>query len=101
MISTRLHYQLYVTIFLALLIVVAATIGLSQLTGRKNDAQIFLESVGILSSRAACYLPTPIRSPAAGSSRIYPNWSVSTLPFSGADNRLIDAVGRWGRRKLL
>ena len=42
---TRLFHQLYLTIFGALLIVVFGVIGLWQLSGRKNDAQIALESV--------------------------------------------------------
>src|SRR5262245_19658582 len=45
MIATRLHHQLFVTIVLAQSLIVAATIVVWQLTGRKNDAQIALQSV--------------------------------------------------------
>ena len=95
MISTRLHYQLYVTIFLALLIVVAATIGLSQLTGRKNDAQLFLESVDTLESRR---LLSPDSDPVARRQFLTNLSELVGVEFAlfGADNRLIDAVGNGG-----
>ncbi|MFA6141235.1 MAG: ATP-binding protein [Hyphomicrobium sp.] len=94
MISTRLHYQLYVTIFLAMLIVVAATIGLSQLTG-KNDAQLFLDSVDTFESRR---LLSPDSDPVARR-RFLTNLSeLVGVEFAlfGADNRLVDAVGNGG-----
>ena len=95
MISTRLHYQLYVTIFLALLIVVAATIGLAQLTGRKNDAQIFLESVDTFESRR---LLSPDSDPVARRRLLTDLSKQVGVDFAlfGADNRLIDAVGNGG-----
>jgi signal transduction histidine kinase len=92
MISTRLHYQLYVTIFLALLIVVAATIGLSQLAGRKNDAQLFLERVDTFESRQ---LLSPDSDPVARRRFLTDLSELVGVEFAlfGADNRLIDAVG--------
>jgi signal transduction histidine kinase len=95
MISTRLHYQLYVTIFLALLIVVAVTIGLSQLTGRKNDAQLFLESVDTFEARR---LLSPDSDPVARRRFLTELSELVGVDFAlfGADNRLIDAVGNGG-----
>ena len=95
MISTRLQYQLYVTIFLALLIVVAATIGLSQLAGRKNDAQIFLESVDTLESRR---LLSSDSDPVARRRFLTDLSELVGVEFAlfGADSRLIDAVGNGG-----
>jgi signal transduction histidine kinase len=94
-ISTRLHYQLYVTIFLALLIVVAATIGLSQLTGRKNDAQIFLERLDTFESRR---LLSADSDPVARRRFLTDLSELVGVDFAlfGADNRLIDAVGNGG-----
>lgn len=94
MISTRLHYQLYVTIFLAMLIVVAATIGLSQLTG-KNDAQLFLDSVDTFESRR---LLSPDSDPIARRRFLTDLSELVGVDFAlfGADNRLIDAVGNGG-----
>jgi hypothetical protein len=94
MISTRLQYQLYVTIFLAMLIVVAATIGLSQLTG-KNDAQRFLESVDTLESRR---LLSSDSDPVARRRFLTDLSELVGVEFAlfGADSRLIDAVGNGG-----
>ena len=86
--------------FVALLIVVFATIGLWQLSGRKNDAQIVLESVDTFESRR---LLSPDSDPVARR-RFLTDISKSVgvdFALFGADSRLIDAVGRWGRRKLL
>jgi signal transduction histidine kinase len=97
MISTRLHYQLYVTIFLALSFVVAVTIGLWQLTGGKNDPQIALESVDTSESRR---LLSADADPAARR-RFLKELSeligVDLALFS-ADNLLIDSVGNEGRK---
>lgn len=95
MISTRLHYQLYVTIFLALLIVVAVTIGLSQLAGRKNDAQIFLERVDTFESRR---LLSPDADPVARRRFLTDLSKLVGVDFAlfGADNRLIDAASNGG-----
>jgi signal transduction histidine kinase len=95
MISTRLHYQLYVAISLALIIVVTATIGLSQLTGRKNDAQIFLERLDTFESRR---LLSPDSDPVARRRFLTDLSKLVGVDFAffGADNRLIDAVGNEG-----
>jgi signal transduction histidine kinase len=92
MISNRLHHQLYVTIFLALLIVVVATIALSQLAGRKNDAQIFLETVDTVESRR---LLSPDADPVARRRFLADLSQLVGVEFAlfGADNRLIDAAG--------
>jgi len=92
MIYTRLQYQLYVTIFLALLMVVTATIGLWQLTGRKNDAQIALEIVDTPEARR---LLSHDADPIARRRFLADLSDLVGVDFAlfGADYRLIDAVG--------
>jgi signal transduction histidine kinase len=99
MISTRLQYQLYVTIFLALSLVVAVTIGLWQLTGGKNDPQIALESVDTFESRR---LLSADSDPVARR-RFLTELSELVgvdLALFGADNRLIDSVGNRDGKNL-
>lgn len=92
MISTRFHYQLYVTIFLALLLVVAATIGLWQLSGRKNDSEIILETVDSIEARR---LLSPTADPTARRQFLTDLSNLGGLDFAlfDSDHRLIDAVG--------
>jgi signal transduction histidine kinase len=89
---TRFHYQLYLTIFGALLIVVIGAIGLWQLSGRKNDAQIVLESLDTFESRR---LLSPDADPVARRRFLTDLSELAGIDFAlfGADNRLIDAVG--------
>jgi signal transduction histidine kinase len=99
MISARLHYQLYVTIFLALSFVVAVTIGLWQLTGGKNDPQIALERVDTFESRR---LLSADSDPVARR-RFLTELSELVgvdLALFGADNRLIDSVGNGDGKSL-
>lgn len=95
MISTRLHYQLYVAIFSALIIVVTATIGLWQLTGRKNDPEMFLE---IVDSPDARRLLSPDADPVARHRFLTDLSDLAGLDFAflDTDNRLIDASGMGG-----
>ena len=92
---TRFHYQLYLTMFCALLIVVVGAIGLWQLSGRKNDAQIVLDSVATLESRR---LLSPDADPVARRRFLTDLSELVGVDFAlfGADNRLIDAVGDGG-----
>ena len=92
MISSRLQYQLYVTIFLALLLVVMATIALWQLTGGKNDAQIALETVDTPLSRRLLSIDAD---PVARRRFLTDLSNMVGVDFAlfGPDNRLIDAVG--------
>lgn len=94
-IYNRFHYQLSLTIFGALLIVVFGAIGLWQLTGRKHDAQIFLESVDTFESRR---LLSPDADPVARRRVLTDLSKLVGVDFAlfGADNRLIDAVGDGG-----
>lgn len=95
MIYTRLHYQLYVTIFLALFLVVAGTIGLWQLTGGKNEPEIFLEMVDSVEGRRLLSR----QSDQVARRRFLADLSnMAGLDFAlfDADNRLIDAVSMGG-----
>jgi signal transduction histidine kinase len=91
--TTRLFHQLYLTIFGALLFVVVATIAIWQMMGGKHTAQIVLERVSEFESR---------RLLSADSDRVARRQllgDISTMldaevALFGADNRLIDAVGR-------
>jgi signal transduction histidine kinase len=99
MISTRLHYQLYVAIFLALSFVVAVMTGFWQLTGRKNDAQLFLDSVDTFESRR---LLSPDADPVARRRFLTDLSELFEVDFAlfGADNRLIDAADNGDRKDL-
>jgi len=99
MISTRLHYQLYVTIFLGLSFVVAVTIGLWQLTGGKNDAQIALESVDTFEARR---LLSADADPVARRRFLTELSQLVGVDFAlfGPDNRLIDAADNGDRKDL-
>lgn len=92
MIGTRLHYQLYVTIFLALLLIVAATIGIWQLTGRKGDAQMILEFVDSPEGRR---LLSPDADPVARHQFLTELSNQAGLDFAlfDVDSRLIEAAG--------
>jgi signal transduction histidine kinase len=92
---TRFHYQLYLTIFGALLIVVVGIIGLWQLSGRKNDAQIVLESAATFESRR---LLSPDADPVARRKFLTDLSKLVGVDFAlfDADSRLIDAVGDGG-----
>ena len=94
-IYTRFHYQLYLTMFGALLIVVLGAIGLWQLSGRKNDAQLVLESVATSESRR---LLSPDSDPVARRRFLTDLSKLVGADFAlfGADSRLIDAVGDGG-----
>lgn len=94
-IRNRFHYQLYLTMFGALLIVVVGIIGLWHLSGRKNDAQIALESVATFESRR---LLSPDSDPVARRRFLTDLSELVGVDFAlfGADNRLIDAVGDGG-----
>ncbi|MGO4686236.1 ATP-binding protein [Hyphomicrobium sp. 2TAF46] len=94
-INTRFHYQLNLTIFGALLIVVLGAIGLWQLSGRKHDAQIVLESVDSLEARR---LLSPDSDPVARRRFLTDLSNLVGVDFAlfSADNRLIDAVGVGG-----
>lgn len=94
-IYTRFHYQLYLTMFGAVLIVVFGAIGLWQLSGRKNDAQIVLESVATSESRR---LLSADSDPVARRRFLTDLSEVVGADFAlfGADERLIDAVGDGG-----
>lgn len=94
-IRNRFHYQLYLTMFGALLIVVVGIIGLWHLSGRKNDAQIALESVATFESRR---LLSPDSDPVARRRFLTDLSELVGVDFAlfGADNRLIDAVGNGG-----
>jgi signal transduction histidine kinase len=94
-IRNRFHYQLYLTMFGALLIVVVGIIGLWHLSGRKNDAQIVLESVATFESRR---LLSPDSDPVARRRFLtdLSKWVGADFALFGADNRLIDAVGDGG-----
>jgi signal transduction histidine kinase len=94
-IRNRFHYQLYLTMFGALLIVVVGIIGLWHLSGRKNDAQIVLESVATFESRR---LLSPDSDPVARRRFLTDLSELVGVDFAlfGADNRLIDAVGDGG-----
>ena len=93
--TTRLFHQLYLTIFGALLIVVFGVIGLWQLSGRKNDAQIALESVATFESRR---LLSPDADPVARRQFLTDLSKTVGVDFAlfDADSRLIDAVGDGG-----
>ena len=93
--TTRLFHQLYLTIFGALLIVVFGVIGLWQLSGRKNDAQIALESVATFESRR---LLSPDADPIARRQFLTDLSKTVGVDFAlfDADSRLIDAVGDGG-----
>ena len=93
--TTRLFHQLYLTIFAALLIVVFGVIGLWQLSGRKNDAQIVLESVATFESRR---LLSPDADPVARRQFLTDLSKTVGVDFAlfDADSRLIDAVGDGG-----
>jgi signal transduction histidine kinase len=99
MISTRLHYQLYVTIFLGLSFVVTVTIGLWQLTGGKNDAQIALESVDTFEARR---LLSADSDPVARRRFLTDLSQLVGVDFAlfGPDNRLIDAADNGDRKDL-
>jgi signal transduction histidine kinase len=94
-IRNRFHYQLYLTMFGALLIVVFGIIGLWHLSGRKNDAQIALESVATFESRR---LLSPDSDPVARRRFLTDLSELVGVDFAlfGADGRLIDAVGDGG-----
>ena len=94
-IRNRFHYQLYLTMFGALLIVVVGIIGIWHLSGRKNDAQIALESVATFESRR---LLSPDSDPVARRRFLTDLSELVGVDFAlfGADNRLIDAVGDGG-----
>ena len=95
MISSRLHYQLYITIFMALILIVTATIGLWQLTGGKNEAQIALE---IIDSPESRHLLSHDADPVARRRFLtdLSDFVGVELALFGADHRLIDAVGTDG-----
>lgn len=99
MISTRLHYQLYVTIFLGLSFVVTVTIGLWQLTGGKNDAQIALESLDTFEARR---LLSADSDPVARRRFLTDLSQLVGVDFAlfGPDNRLIDAADNGDRKDL-
>lgn len=92
-IFNRFHYQLYLTIFCSLLIVVFGAIALWQLSGQKNDAQIVLESVD---TPAARRLLSADADPVARRRFLTELSDLAGVDFAlfGADNRLIDAVGK-------
>lgn len=94
-IFTRFHYQLYLAMFGAVLIVVFGAIGLWQLSGRKNDAQIVLERVDTSESRR---LLSPDADPVARRRFLTDLSEAVGADFAlfGADERLIDAVGDGG-----
>ena len=94
-IRNRFHYQLYLTMFGALLIVIFGIIGLWHLSGRKNDAQIALDSVATFESRR---LLSPDSDPVARRRFLTDLSELVGVDFAlfGADNRLIDAVGDGG-----
>lgn len=99
MISTRLQYQLYVTIFLALSFVIGSMIGLWQLAGRKTDAEIILESVASLEARG---LLSPHSDPVPRR-RFLKELSEREgvdLALFDAGNRLIDSVGIGGDKNF-
>lgn len=92
---TRFHYQLYLTMFGALVIVVFGAIGLWHLSGRKNDAQVVLEHVATSESRR---LLSPDSDPVARRRFLAALSELVGADFAlfGADSRLIDAVGDGG-----
>jgi signal transduction histidine kinase len=94
-VNTRFHYQLYLTMFGALVIVVVGAIGIWQLSGRKNDAQIVLDSVASYESRR---LLSPDSDPVARRQYLTELSKLVGVDFAlfGADDRLIDAVGDGG-----
>jgi signal transduction histidine kinase len=94
-IRNRFHYQLYLTMFGALLIVLVGIIGLWHLSGRKNDAQIALERVATFESRR---LLSPDSDPVARRRFLTDLSELVGVDFGlfGADGRLIDAVGDGG-----
>lgn len=91
-ISTRFHYQLYLTIFGSLLIFVLGAILIWQLTGRKNDAQMVLESIDTPESRL---LLAPDADPVARRRFLKDLSVMAGVDFAlfGPDMRIIDAVG--------
>lgn len=91
-ISTRFHYQLYLTIFGSLLIFVLGAILIWQLTGRKNDAQMVLESIDTPESRL---LLAPDADPVARRRFLKDLSDMAGVDFAlfGPDMRIIDAVG--------
>lgn len=98
-IHTRFHYQLYLTIFGSLLIVVLGAIGIWQLSGRKNDAQMVLESVDTFEARR---LLSRESDPIARRRFLtdLSEWTGVDFALFGADNRLIDAVGNGGGKNV-
>lgn len=91
-IHTRFHYQLYLTIFGSLLIVVLGAIGIWQLSGRKSDAQMVLENVETFEARRLLSRD----SDQAARHRFLTDlseWAGADFALFGADDRLIDAVG--------
>lgn len=94
-IFTRFHYQLYLTIFGSLLIFVLGAIAIWQLSGRKNDAQMVLETVATSESRR---LLSPDSDPVARRRFLTDLSEMAGVDFAlfGADSRLIDAVGEGG-----
>lgn len=94
-IHTRFHYQLYLTIFGSLLIVVLGAIGIWQLSGRKSGAQMILESVDTFEARR---LLSRDSDPVARrrSLTALSQWTGADFALFGPDNRLIDAVGDGG-----
>jgi signal transduction histidine kinase len=81
--------------FCALLIVVFGAIGFWQLSGRKNDAQVVLDSVATYESRR---LLSPDSDPVARRQFLTDLSKLVGVDFAlfGADDRLIDAVGGGG-----
>ncbi len=89
----RFHYQLYLTIFGSLLIFVLGAIAIWQLSGRKNDAQIVLESIDTPESR---HLLSADADPAERRRFLTDLSDMAGVDFAlfGPDMRIIDAVGR-------
>ena len=91
--TNRLFHQLYLTIFGALLIVVIATIAVWQMMGGKHTSQIILDRVSNFESRRVLSADSDRLARRQFLADISTMLDVDVALF-GADNRLIDAVGR-------
>lgn len=90
--QTRFQYQLYLTIFGSLLIFVLGAIAIWQISGRKNDAQIVLESIDTPESR---HLLSAHADPVERRRFLTELSDMAGVDFAlfGPDMRIIDAVG--------
>lgn len=91
--TTRFYYQLYLTIFGGLFIAVAATAAVWQMMGGKHTSQIVLERVSDFESRRVLSADSDRLARRQFLADISTMLDVEVALF-GADNRLIDAVGR-------